>query len=79
MCPAVRHLPRPMARPVIEIIMSDPSPDKPARRPRYSGANPRRFDQKYKELQPERYAADVAKVLDAAADSISKIARNADS
>ncbi len=54
-----------MARRVIEIIMSDPSPDKPARRPRYSGKNPRRFDQKYKEHQPERYSADVAKVLDA--------------
>jgi 16S rRNA (cytosine1402-N4)-methyltransferase len=33
------------------------------RRPRYSGKNPRRFEDKYKELDPERYAADVAKVL----------------
>lgn len=33
------------------------------RRPRYAGRNPRTFHQKYKELQPERYAADVAKVL----------------
>jgi 16S rRNA (cytosine1402-N4)-methyltransferase len=40
------------------------SPIKP-RRPRYPGKNPRRFEQKYKELQPDRYAADVAKVLDA--------------
>jgi 16S rRNA (cytosine1402-N4)-methyltransferase len=39
-------------------------PDKPPRRPRYSGPNPRRFEQKYKELQPERYAADVAKVIE---------------
>lgn len=33
------------------------------RRPRYSGKNPRRFAEKYKELDPARYAADVAKVL----------------
>jgi 16S rRNA (cytosine1402-N4)-methyltransferase len=33
------------------------------RRPRYSGKNPRRFDQKYKELQPERYPDTVAKVV----------------
>src|SRR5882757_11369592 len=40
---------------------SDPAPHK--RRPRYAGKNPRRFEEKYKELNPERYAADVAKVL----------------
>jgi 16S rRNA (cytosine1402-N4)-methyltransferase len=33
------------------------------RRPRYPGRNPRTFDQKYKELNPERYPADVRKVL----------------
>ena len=33
------------------------------RRPRYAGRNPRRFHEKYKELDPERYAADVQKVL----------------
>ena len=33
------------------------------RRPRYPGRNPRRFDEKYKELNPERYAAEVQKVL----------------
>ena len=44
--------------------MSDTDPgDKPKRRPRYRGANPRRFSEKYKELQPGRYADDVAKVL----------------
>jgi 16S rRNA (cytosine1402-N4)-methyltransferase len=32
------------------------------RRPRYPGKNPRRFEEKYKELDPERYAADVAKI-----------------
>ena len=33
------------------------------RRPRYPGKNPRRFQDKYKELNPERYAADVEKIL----------------
>ncbi len=33
------------------------------RRPRYAGRNPRRFDEKYKEHDPERYAETVAKVL----------------
>ena len=39
------------------------TPEKPKRRPRYSGKNPRAFHEKYKEQNPERYAADVAKVL----------------
>ncbi len=43
--------------------MSEPAPDKPKRRPRYAGKNPRRFSEKYKEHAPERYADDVAKVL----------------
>jgi len=52
--------------------MSDatsPSPDNPPsavphrRRPRYSGKNPRRFEEKYKEHDPVRYADTVAKVL----------------
>lgn len=33
------------------------------RRPRYSGKNPRTFHEKYKELNPERYASEVRKVL----------------
>jgi len=33
------------------------------RRPRYAGTNPRGFHDKYKELNPERYAPDVQKVL----------------
>jgi len=33
------------------------------RRPRYSGRNPRQFEEKYKERDPERYAETVAKVL----------------
>ncbi|HEY8993784.1 MAG TPA: 16S rRNA (cytosine(1402)-N(4))-methyltransferase RsmH [Lacunisphaera sp.] len=40
---------------------SSPPPHK--RRPRYSGKNPRRFEEKYKELNPARYTGDVAKVL----------------
>ena len=44
----------------------DPDPLQPAphrRRPRYSGKNPRRFDQKYKERDPQRYPETVAKVM----------------
>jgi hypothetical protein len=33
------------------------------RRPRYPGKNPRRFHEKYKELNPERYASEVQKAL----------------
>ena len=33
------------------------------RRPRYSGKNPRGFHEKYKELNPDRYRAEVEKVL----------------
>src|SRR5580704_6487155 len=33
------------------------------RRPRYPGRNPRTFDQKYKELNPERYPDEVRKAL----------------
>ena len=39
------------------------SPPARTRRPRYSGRNPRRFHEKYKELNPERYAADIQKVI----------------
>ena len=41
-------------------------PDAPpvhTRRPRYPGRNPRRFEDKYKELNPDRYASDVQKIL----------------
>lgn len=37
--------------------------EKPKRRPRYAGKNPRRFSEKYKEHAPERYAEDVSKVM----------------
>ena len=39
------------------------STDKPTRRPRYRGKNPRHFSEKYKEHAPERYAAYVDKVI----------------
>lgn len=43
----------------------DNSPTSPPhrRRPRYAGKNPRRFEEKYKERDPQRYAETVAKVL----------------
>ena len=43
--------------------MTEPVPEKPGRRPRYRGKNPRTFQEKYKEHQPEHYADDVAKVI----------------
>ena len=41
----------------------DPTITPHRRRPRYSGKNPRKFDEKYKELAPERYQETVAKVI----------------
>ena len=41
----------------------NPAPAPHKRRPRYSGKNPRRFEDKYKEHDPERYAETVGKVL----------------
>ncbi len=35
---------------------------KPKRRPRYSGKNPTKFNEKYKELNPERYAQEIEKI-----------------
>ncbi len=40
-----------------------PTPAPHKRRPRYSGRNPRRFEEKYKEHDPQRYGETVAKVL----------------
>ena len=45
---------------------TDPTPSSPAphkRRKRYAGKNPRKFEDKYKEHNPERYGGDVAKVI----------------
>src|SRR5688572_3121225 len=36
---------------------------KPSRRVRYKGTHPKAFKEKYKELQPENYSEDVAKVM----------------
>ena len=47
-------------------VVKSSSSDAPAvhtRRPRYPGRNPRGFHDKYKELNPERYASEVQKVL----------------
>ena len=41
---------------------SDDQSVKPKRRPRYSGRNPRKFHEKYKELNPELYQAELEKV-----------------
>lgn len=43
--------------------MSDDPPPPRRRRPRYAGKHPRRFEDKYKELAPEKYPETVAKVL----------------
>lgn len=41
----------------------DNQEQKHQRRPRYKGTHPKAFNEKYKELQPEKYAATVAKVI----------------
>ena len=43
--------------------MTDEASERHVRRPRYQGSHPRAFHEKYKELNPERYAEDVARVL----------------
>jgi 16S rRNA (cytosine1402-N4)-methyltransferase len=43
--------------------MTAPDPEKPRRRPRYRGQNPRHFHEKYKEHQPARYPEEIARVL----------------
>ena len=52
---------------VSDDLISSPDSHQPAtphkRRVRYSGKNPRRFEEKYKERDPRRYADIVAKVL----------------
>jgi len=44
--------------------LNDPNPLK-KRRIRYKGKNPRRFDEKYKEHDPERYPDDIVKIISA--------------
>lgn len=43
--------------------MPGPTDEVKPRRPRYPGRNPRKFEEKYKELDPARYPGDVQKVL----------------
>lgn len=45
------------------MAIDDPPPVH-RRRPRYAGKNPRAFHEKYKELHPEKYQADVQKVVE---------------
>ena len=40
-----------------------PASEKPRRRPRYRGTHPRHFHEKYKEHQPDRYGAEIEKIL----------------
>src|SRR5207237_355918 len=47
----------------IRLLVSEDPSEKPKRRPRYTGKNPRQFAEKYKEHDPDRYGDDVAKVL----------------
>jgi len=54
----------PMSLPADNPPPPDPAlPPRPKRRPRYAGKNPRRFEDRYKELAPDRYADDIAKIL----------------
>jgi len=43
--------------------MQDEQPIRPKRRIRYGGKNPRKFEEKYKELDPERYGDAVSKIV----------------
>ncbi len=52
-----------MANPAVSSPDNSPSATPHRRRPRYSGKHPRRFEEKYKEHTPERYADTVARVL----------------
>ncbi|MEG2383857.1 MAG: 16S rRNA (cytosine(1402)-N(4))-methyltransferase RsmH [Oscillospiraceae bacterium] len=44
--------------------MSETENGEHQRRVRYSGTHPKTFNEKYKELQPEQYAEDVAKIIE---------------
>lgn len=54
-----RHIPRVSDLPANDL----PPGERPKRRIRYSGKNPRSFHDKYKELDPERFADDIAKII----------------
>ena len=42
--------------------MTDLPPEKPKRRPRYRGTHPRRFAEKYKELNPKKYPETIERI-----------------
>ncbi len=46
----------------MDTMENTPAPHK--RRVRYSGTHPKRFEEKYKELNPEKYAADVQHIIE---------------
>lgn len=48
---------------ILPIPDESPEPAPHKRRPRYAGKNPRRFEDKYKELDPQRHPETVAKAL----------------
>src|SRR3954464_5470251 len=45
-------------------VVQSPRVTEHKRRPRYPGKNPRRFHEKYKELNPERYGSEVRKIVE---------------
>ncbi len=47
----------------IVYAMTEESPKPHKRRVRYSGRNPRRFEEKYKELDPAKYAGDIEHII----------------
>lgn len=52
------------SEPPVSSSFSEPAPEPVhRRRPRYSGKNPRRFEDKYKERDPEKHPETIAKVL----------------
>ena len=53
--------PDPVTTPLFSAADTPSSPHR--RRARYPGKNPRRFEDKYKELNPDRYRTDVTKVI----------------
>ena len=64
-CPQIgnKHPVIGMARAGLIEIDADAAPAH-RRRPRYSGKHPRKFEEKYKEHDPQRYADTVAKVVE---------------
>ncbi len=61
--PVLAHFIRTVSEDIISATDNSPPTTPHKRRVRYSGRNPRRFEEKYKERDPQRYADTVAKVL----------------